>query len=162
MPSICEKPRIPYIHTNFDIQQYTTQYELQSERKCLFFLNVINPYKDEYGTNDSLHQTIVNILLKHLKMTIKDQYNAWPMYNVACSSLTLKYLYTTNELNFQYYPSDIICKEYAHLHGICWSTVKQDKSLYDKMKEYLNNFRHEIIDLLNENKMMVLMEEEFK
>jgi hypothetical protein len=111
MPSISEKPRIVYIHSNFDIQQYSTQYELQSERKCLFFLNIINPFKDEYSTtNEYLHQTIVKILLKHLKTEIRSQYNCWPMYNIPSSSLSLKYLYTTNENNKHTLPSDIICK----------------------------------------------------
>lgn len=111
MPSISEKPRIVYIHSNFDIQQYSTQYELQNERKCLFFLNIINPFKDEYSSMDeSLHQTIVKILLKHLKTEIRSQYNCWPMYNIPSSSLTLKYLYTTTEHNKHVLPSDIICK----------------------------------------------------
>ena len=111
MPSISEKPRIVYIHSNFDIQQYSTQYELQSERKCLFFLNIINPFKDEYcTTNEYLHQTVVKILLKHLKTEIRSQYNCWPMYNISSSSLSLKYLYTTTEHNKQNLPSDIICK----------------------------------------------------
>jgi len=111
MPSISEKPRIIYIHSNFDIQQYSTQYELQNERKCLFFLNIINPFKDEYSTtNEYLHQTIVKILLKHLKTEIRSQYNCWPMYNIPSSSLSLKYLYTTNENNKNILPSDIICK----------------------------------------------------
>jgi hypothetical protein len=50
--------------------------------------------------------------------------------------------------------------EYCHLHGICWQSIKADKSLYDKMREYLNNFRLEIIDTLNENKMRSSMNEE--
>ena len=111
MPSISEKPRIVYIHPNFDIQQYSTQYELQSERKCLFFLNIINPFKDEFSTiNEYLHSTIVNILLKHLKSEIRSQYNCWPMYNIPSSSLSLKYLYTTNENNKNIPPTDSICK----------------------------------------------------
>ncbi|CAF1027211.1 unnamed protein product, partial [Adineta ricciae] len=161
MPSISEKPRIVYIHSNFDIQQYSTQYELQSERKCLFFLNIINPFKDEFSTtNEHLHQTIVKILLKHLKAEIRSQYNCWPMYNIPSSSLSLKYLYTTNETNKHIYPSDIICKEYCHLHGICWQSIKSDKSLYDKMREYLNNFRLEIIDALNETKTRTSFDEQ--
>ena len=178
MPSISEKPRIVYIHSNFDIQQYSTQYELQSERKCLFFLNIINPFKDEFSiTNEHLHQTIVKILLKHLKAEIRSQYNCWPMYNIPSSSLSLKYLYTTDETNKHIYPSDIICKgkrisplallsnvfsivEYCHLHGICWQSIKSDKSLYDKMREYLNNFRLEIIDALNETKTRTSIDEQ--
>ena len=170
MPSISEKPRIVYIHSNFDVQQYATQDELQSERKCLFFLNIINPFKDEFSTvNEHLHQTIVKILLKHLKTEIRSQYNCWPMYNIPSSSLSLKYLYTTNATNQNVLPSDIICKgnrkiqpfvrraipcisfvEYCRLHGICWQSIKEDKFLYEKMREYLNNLRLEIIEALKE------------
>ncbi len=50
--------------------------------------------------------------------------------------------------------------EFCHLHGICWQSIKSDKSLYDKMREYLNNFRLEIIDALNENKIRTSMNEE--
>ena len=111
MPSISEKPRIVYIHSNFDIQQYSSQNELQNERKCLFFLNIINPFKDEYtAINEHLHVLIVQILLKHLQLDIRSQYNCWPMYNIPSSSLVLKYLYTTNEQNQHSLPSDIICK----------------------------------------------------
>ena len=39
--------------------------------------------------------------------------------------------------------------EYCHLHGICWTSIKADSCLYEKMREYLNHFRHEIIDGLN-------------
>ena len=128
MPSISEKPRIVYIHSNFDIQQYSTQYELQSERKCLFFLNIINPFKDEYcTTNEYLHQTVVKILLKHLKTEIRSQYNCWPMYNISSSSLSLKYLYTTTEQNKENLPSDIICKgtvsSCRHFRARCPSSV---------------------------------------
>jgi len=52
--------------------------------------------------------------------------------------------------------------EYCHLHGIDWESIKSDKSLYDKMREYLNNFRLEIIDTLNENKMRTSMNEELE
>lgn len=50
--------------------------------------------------------------------------------------------------------------EYCHLHGICWQSIKSDKSLYDKMREYLNNLRLEIMDSLNENKMRTPTNEE--
>ena len=111
MPSISEKPRIVYIHSNFDIQQYSSQNELQSERKCLFFLNIINPFKDEYQSiNEHLHSIIVQMLLKHLRLDIRSQYNCWPMYNIPSSSLVLKYLYTSNEQNEEIPPSDIVCK----------------------------------------------------
>lgn len=40
--------------------------------------------------------------------------------------------------------------EYCHLHGICWTSIKSDLCLYEKMKEYLTNFRQEILEGLNE------------